>query len=342
MSSIILNTFVFDEPDHQPSSSTTPWVSSERNFDEYGIHVLFQLSNFTQPDSRSIILPALRLASRMLECERAFPIWHAIFDADDDETKVPAEECVPGGLSNEHYLLAFGPRQDHSAAAARDSIAEMWRLVAQNLAIGWREMEGSGDCRTGMRGDGQPHSSLFLSTTLKHRILFAEGPGNPGYDWAQLMVASTMVHELTHAAMQRFRDDGLHRRMPPSRAYRVACCDTSEEGFEVEKAIFGGIPGFQAVRNHSRGAKFVPTLLQWPDPTIVAHYQQSHGICARNVPSEVAPRSFQMPWEFIFGLFTAAPSTPLTSLAVEDLTPLRDLGPVCDASEVFSAHGVEG
>ncbi|KAK5114148.1 hypothetical protein LTR62_002718 [Meristemomyces frigidus] len=47
-----------------------------------------------------------------LDYEHAFPIWHAICDATDDETKVPAEECVPSDSGNEHHLLALKLSQD--------------------------------------------------------------------------------------------------------------------------------------------------------------------------------------------------------------------------------------
>lgn len=166
-------------------------------------------------------------------------------------------------------------------------------------------------------------SVITIAPRCLRRIQHALDSGDRNLEtFYHVDLAVSIVHELAHAA--KFAG----RRVQNDQQHYLPGCASSEEGFELEAAIFGGCielisaGSFAGVRED--GKEGMLASVEWPTPTTVNGYEsdgQSYMGCRRELPA------FDRAWEiepaFLYGLLTDSFWDGVEEHGIQALRPQR-------------------
>ena len=265
---------------HEPRAA-----SSQDNGLSNDVHPIFTPSHFDSSIDYQLITPALRLASRFLAVEEMLPFWNMLLlgqvkkiEEDHDGRRIyvgPSEdscEFTPTQASDTKTALlllsldvTFG-RLAHSDSNFADGTSGVTRPLPKSSE--WHRFKGS-KSRIVIDLD-RIESTVAERATLESSIQFLG---------ESLRIALTLFHELCHAARVASFPDKLGRG---SRNYILLDgCSSSEEGFEGERCLFGGIITSRRKR-HMPNLPFpcdpdtnIPLYISYPYQAIIHTYREN-------------------------------------------------------------------
>lgn len=239
------------------------------------IHPIFSLRNFPNGGIvRESILSALQLASHLIELDGVLPLWHLLFFA-----SARLERAQPGEMGRRFSLYTdtsfTKQRYKRATREAFISLSGMvtFRFEDQDALGAQCNAQPHVPGRDSLRGCG---SVITIASRWLRELQYAINARDRHQEAAlNVRLASVLVHELAHAARIAGRwTTGRDQYYLPGRS-------TSEEGCEIEAAIFGGriwqdLVSYLADTNHGSRCYRTGTrkvlLLEWPMPSTVACY----------------------------------------------------------------------
>jgi len=235
----------------------TAEVYQEHTIGDFNTHTVSRnvASLMSTLEDKSLLLRALTLATRLLEWENGLRIWSMIFFATE---KVQIDEDLYVLRMAAHQC--WDPGELHLAvqcrlAAMTEQVDFYWHEDLARAEDGSTELIGPRSCR------------IFINSELRFKLAEAP-PGSLEYHSCLTTLANTLCHELAHAAMMLRADYRAGDRCV------LEGCETSEEGFELEAALWGGV----LLETRDMNRIVVPQMLQWPDVRITdAHDEVSGG-----------------------------------------------------------------
>ncbi|KAK4945864.1 hypothetical protein LTR10_014955 [Elasticomyces elasticus] len=293
------------------------------------VHPLFAPEKFPDADYDAL-LPALRVATKLLTCESSLVFYHTIL-----HTQPVVKDYPPGsGLEQCYYEAVYPPNRPLTGKEVRRVKAEFMNLA--NILTFHRDEDAApcgahcepaqGENDVDLAGSWQDFAGWKSSSMPTNRLTELNFDGGLAVDY--IMFAKILCHELAHAAVfyrfgECFRD-------------LVWADNTVEEGgFDWEAMVWGGILmiGHKGAHLH---------LQEWPGIAMANHYLRQDAplmVCGR---PEKAERYWHIPpgwllqlcsedfWDFV------VPEKGREALYVPKLYGMRSIPNPCKCSTCLS------
>ncbi|KAK5747419.1 hypothetical protein LTR17_000060 [Elasticomyces elasticus] len=257
------------------------------------VDTLFDRRRFAKDVNYEALLPALRLATKLLRSQGSLIFYHTIF-----HKKVERKYYPPGsGLEKKVYVIVHPPETLRKKQCSR--VRKALRALANVITYKYGPTEPGALAMTCPADDDARVSVSAVCKDfygLPSTVLFGDEPyrdilKNFGVEdrpdvtrelvYDHIMFANVICHELAHAA-------AIFRWGPHKKERTIGDNVMAESGFDWETAVWGG----HLVLGEQGRSQF---LKDWPSPCEVFSYLRSRGRITVCGESESAGRSWVLP-----------------------------------------------
>lgn len=210
------------------------------------IHPIFSAKNFYRDDKyiyRPALTRGLQLLTRLMEA--SLPFWHTVFFGEVVVLRPASEsegKCIR--FINEVETLTADQK-----VRTRQSLEQLAERIMFDLD---EDPKGCSSCEIRTHNDeDEERAFISLGITFYEKVENAHWDGTDivKYSWLQTQIASTYGHELAHVAVLLARAEGDTRL-----SSFFGDSQVTEEGYEWENRIFGGILREVALPGGGNGA----------------------------------------------------------------------------------------